>query len=98
MTFYPRKPLGFDVKNSMIKVKKAKIKERKLGRERAYGLWWESGLIEIDPRQKPVQYFDTLCHEALHACFPELPEYKIKKAASLLRFILWKGGFRKVHL
>ena len=33
--------------------KNVKVKERKLGRERAYGLYHEDGLIEIDPRIPP---------------------------------------------
>jgi hypothetical protein len=76
----------------------AKIIERKLGRENAFGLAdIEKKIIEIDPRQKPKTYFDTLIHEALHLAFPEANETRIRKATKIIRDILWTHKYRKVN-
>lgn len=78
-------------------MKSAKIIERKLGRENAYGLAdKEKKIIEIDPRQKPKTYFDTLIHEAVHLAFPEANETRVRKATKIIRDILWEHKYRKV--
>lgn len=81
----------------MAKTKKIlPVKERKLGREYAFGQVHENGLIEIDPRQSPKSYLDTLVHEALHIACPELSERQVLKRAKIIRDILWDNNYRKV--
>lgn len=66
-------------------------------RERALGQAWQGeNLIEIDPRQPPKEYLDTLIHESLHIIFPELSERKVNTAARKLSALLWKEKYRKV--
>lgn len=73
------------------------VEERKLMRERALGQAWQGeNLIEIDPRQPPKEYLDTLIHESLHIIFPELSERKVNTAARKLSALLWKEKYRKV--
>jgi hypothetical protein len=72
------------------------IVERKLGRERAYGLAWPDELIEVDPRQKPRDYLGTVIHEALHQVFPEKSESEVARGASTLTRLLWGIGYRRV--
>ena len=72
------------------------IVERKLGRERAYGLAWTDELIEVDPRQKPRDYLGTVIHEALHQVFPEKSESEVARCASTLTRLLWGVGYRRV--
>jgi hypothetical protein len=72
------------------------IVERKLGRERAYGLAWPDELIEVDPRQKPRDYLGTVIHEALHQVFPEQSESEVTRGASTLTRLLWGIGYRRV--
>lgn len=63
-----------------------KVIVKNLGRHGALGLAdTEKKVIEIDPRQKPKQYLDTLLHEALHISFPEMSETKVKKVAKEIR-------------
>lgn len=72
------------------------IVERKLGRERAYGLAWPDELIEVDPRQKPRDYLGTVIHEALHQVFPEKSESDVARGASTLTRLIWGIGYRRV--
>ncbi len=53
-------------------------------------------IIEIDPRQYPSEYLDTLIHEALHELLPHKPEAFILKAASSIAKLLWRLGYRRI--
>jgi hypothetical protein len=71
-------------------VKKLKIIERKLGRERSWGLHWRKRrLIEIDPRLSARQYLRVLVHELVHHADPKLPEYKVRKMGGIIANNLW---------
>ncbi|MGC3992231.1 MAG: hypothetical protein QM796_21555 [Chthoniobacteraceae bacterium] len=77
--------------------KQPRVKYRKLGRHRAWGLYhWTNELIELDPRMKPKLALDTLIHESLHHLFPDLPESTIEKKATQLTAILWREDYRRV--
>ena len=54
-------------------------------------------IIEIDPRQYPSEYMDTLIHEALHEIYPKNSEKNILRAASSLANLLWRMGYRRVR-
>lgn len=80
------------------KKKKIKIIERKLGRERCFGQTWQGDyLIEIDPRQTPKQYMDTLFHEYLHNLFPDKKEKQIKTLANKISNFFWEQNYRRVN-
>lgn len=53
-------------------------------------------IIEIDPRQCPSEYLDTLIHEALHELFPKTKEKKILNSATSIAKLLWRLGYRRV--
>lgn len=77
--------------------KTIRIKERKLGRERAWGLAYKSdGLIEIDPRMVARRYLDTLIHEMLHILFPDASETKVNRAARAIAIAAWEKGYRRM--
>lgn len=59
--------------------------------------WPETGehIIEIDPRQCPKDYMDTLIHEALHELFPRAKESKILRAGTSVAALLWRLGYRR---
>ena len=77
-----------------------KVVERKLGRYRAYGMipmpFSSKSRIEIDPRQKPKTYMNTLIHEKLHILFPDWSERKVTETANELAKFLWDNKYRKV--
>ena len=52
-------------------------------------------IIEIDPRQCPKDYLDTLIHESLHEILPRKSEKFILRAASSIANLLWRMGYRK---
>jgi hypothetical protein len=81
--------------------KRLKIVTRKLGKHRAWGLYWQPWgnsipLIELDARMKPAHEFDTLVHESLHHLFPEMEEEQVAEKATELSKILWGQNYRKV--
>ena len=79
--------------------KKIRVRERKLGREKADGLALEGrrALVEIDPRQGENNLLDTLLHEAMHILFPKLNEMQVRGVAARLTEILWNDGWRRVR-
>lgn len=77
----------------------AKIAERKLGRERAWGQYWPDGggRIEIDPRLRSRGRLRVLIHEALHHVFKSAGETQVTNAAGIVALILWRDGFRRIE-
>lgn len=97
--FFAHKPMAQPAALRRGKVgamKKVKIIERKLGREKALGQAWDD-LVEIDPRQCSKEYMDTAIHELLHIAQPELSESKVVRVSRLISSKLWKLGFRRIH-
>jgi hypothetical protein len=78
-----------------------KLREKKLGREKALGLATsdDDGKPEviIDPRQDSRERMDTVIHEGLHHICPDWSESKITKAAKKLAALLWNDRFRRVQ-
>lgn len=80
-------PLKFRVLNKMIAEK-----------HKAVGQCWpwtKKHIIEIDPRQSPKDYLDTIIHESLHELFPRKKEEKILKAGNSIANLLWRLGYRR---
>jgi len=75
-----------------------KIIRRKLGRERAYGQYFEeSQTIELDSRLEKKVALDTLIHEALHHIVPRMTEKQVLTTATQLATILWDQNYRRVE-
>ena len=77
--------------------RRPRIRERKLGRHRADGLYWAGGLIEIDPRQLSRDRLDTLLHEMLHHYCPHWSEEKVTETARQMTSVLWRQRYRRVE-
>lgn len=85
-TSFAKKPISFQVKN------------RKL--LETYGCVGQccpgyDHVIEVDPRQCPRDYLDTVIHEALHELFPKGKEPDILNAGTSIANLLWRLGYRK---
>ncbi len=72
------------------------IKERNLGREKAFGLCHSDGLIELDPRQDSKEFLNTCLHECLHHHFPDLTENQVIKISNSMTKSLWRLNFRRI--
>lgn len=81
------------------KKNKLVIRERKLFREKAWGLCWnDTKEIEIDPRQTPRHYLKILVHELLHAALPGLSEREVVRVSNLIKKGVWQQGYRRIHI
>jgi len=80
-------------------MKRMKVVERKLGREKAYGQAISEGaVIEISPKQTERERIDTLIHEAFHL-IPQtktLDETAVVKASNSLSNLMWQQGYRRM--
>jgi hypothetical protein len=77
---------------------RVRIREKRLGRERALGQAWHGeNVVEIDPRQRESERLDTLIHELLHLMEPEWSEERVVEVAGWLSRILWRQGYRRVR-
>lgn len=52
----------------------------------------------IDPRQPVEEYMDTCIHETLHILCPSWSEAAVKHASEIISALLWKGGYRRIHM
>lgn len=83
--------------------KLVKIIESNLGQAQCYGQTWnydkfdKAPIIEIDPRQKPKEYLDTLTHELIHVADPVLTEDEVLYLSNFLSHYLWKHGYRRIQ-
>jgi len=76
-----------------------KVVIKRLGRERAVGeAIFGENIIHVDPRQTPVDFMDTMIHEAAHLAWPDMPEAEIADGATFIARVLWSQGFRKCDL
>ena len=80
-------------------MKKPKVTERLLGREKCKGQCWQNdGLIEIDPRLNAKVYLDTLIHEMLHHYDQTWSENRVTRTATAMASILWEHRFRRIEV
>lgn len=77
--------------------RKLKIRDRKLGKEKAHGLAHSPDLIEVDPSQNSRERLDTVCHEALHLLLPAEPEVRIIALANRMSDLLWRDRWRRIE-
>lgn len=79
-------------------MKKIKIIDRKLGRERALGQAYKSEkLIEIDPRLRSRRRITVLVHEVMHVVFPRMSESRVDRASATIGKMVWEDGYRRIE-
>lgn len=76
---------------------KIRIKYRKLGKEKAWGIAHSDGLIEIDPSVKSRKHLEIVIHEVMHILFPEASEEEIENKSITLTKILWAEHYRRIE-
>jgi hypothetical protein len=70
---------------------------RKLGREKAWGIAHEDGLIELDPGLSGLAKLDVLLHEWRHVTNWDAPEKEVEKWAESLAQFLHKNNVRIIE-
>ncbi len=76
---------------------KIKVKHRKLGNERAFGLAHiDFNLIELDERLKGRRHLLYLIHEALHIIHPDWSETKVVNISRRMCRLLWEQNYRRI--
>jgi len=74
-----------------------KVQRRKLGKEKAYAMYYSEGLIEIDPRFKGKKELILLLHELEHHLHPDWTEDEVIAESETIASFLWREHFRKIH-
>lgn len=74
-----------------------RVKYKKLGKEKVYGLAHHDGdIIEMDSRLTGKKHMEILIHEALHLLWPEAEEEEIELKAIILTNTLWRQKYRRI--
>ena len=76
---------------------KIRIKYRKLGKEKVWGVAHSDGLIEIEERLKGKKHLEIIIHEILHLLWFEASEEEIERKSIILTKALWKENYRRVE-
>ena len=51
--------------------------------------------IVVCKSARGIQHLDTVIHEMLHACLPDLSEESVYETARVTADVLWRMGYRK---
>jgi len=74
-----------------------KVKYKKLGKEKVWGLADSQGIIYIDSRLKGKKHLEILIHETLHLLYPEDSEDEIVERSIILTNLIWKQRYRRLE-
>lgn len=77
--------------------KKLILRDRKLLRENAQGQAIHPDLLEVDPRLTSRDRLNTVLHEAIHLCFPNLSERDVRAVTVRLFLVLWEDRWRRLE-
>ena len=74
-----------------------KIKYKKLGKEKVWGLADSEGIIYLDSRLKGKKHLEILIHETLHLLYPEDSEELIVEKSIILTQLVWSQRYRRIE-
>lgn len=74
-----------------------KVKYKKLGKEKVWGLADSQGIIYIDSRLKGKKHLEILIHETLHLLYPEDSEDEIVERSITLTKLIWNQRYRRLE-
>jgi hypothetical protein len=74
-----------------------KVKYKKLGKEKVWGLADSQGIIYLDSRLKGKKHLEILIHETLHLLYPDDSEDEIVEKSIVLTNIIWKQRYRRLE-
>lgn len=76
---------------------KIKVKYKKLGKQKAWGLANSDGTIYIDPRLKGKKALEILIHECLHVLWEEEDEQQVINKSISLCNAIWQQRYRRIE-
>jgi hypothetical protein len=76
---------------------KIKVKYKKLGKEKAWGLADSNGTIYIDPRLKGKKALEILIHECIHILWKEEEEEDVINKSISLCNAIWQQRYRRIE-
>ena len=74
-----------------------KVKYKKLGKQKAWGLADSDGTIYIDPRLKGKKALEILIHECLHILWKEEDEEQVINKSISLCNAIWQQRYRRIE-
>lgn len=74
-----------------------KVKYKKLGKEKVWGLADSQGIIYLDSRLKGKKHLEILIHETLHLLYPDDSEDLIVEKSIELTNLIWKQRYRRLE-
>lgn len=74
-----------------------KVKYKKLGKEKVWGLADSEGIIYLDSRLKGKKHLEILIHETLHILYPEAEEDEIVEKSISLCNLIWQQRYRRIE-
>jgi len=74
-----------------------KVRYKKLGKEKVWGLADSEGIIYLDSRLKGKKHLEILIHEALHLLYPEDSEEQIVEKSIILCQLVWQQRYRRIE-
>lgn len=78
-------------------MKRIKIKYKKLGKQKVWGLAHSDGIVEIDERLKGRKKMEIIIHEVMHLLNPDDSEEEIVRKSVLLTNTLWHEKYRMIE-
>ena len=82
--------------NKLLRVK-IKVKYKKLGKERAWGLADSDGTVYIDSRLKGKKALEILIHECVHLLWKEENEEEVISKSISLCNAIWNQRYRRIE-
>jgi len=76
---------------------KIKVKYKKLGKEKAWGLADSDGTVYIDPRLKGKKALEILIHECIHILWKDEEEEEVINKSISLCNAIWQQRYRRIE-
>lgn len=76
---------------------KIKVKYKKLGKEKAWGLADSNGTVYIDSRLKGKKALEILIHECIHLLWENDSEEDVIKKSVALCNTIWNQRYRRIE-
>jgi hypothetical protein len=74
-----------------------KVRYKKLGVQKVWGLADSEGIIYLDSRLKGKKHLEILIHESLHLLYPDNTEEEVIEKSIVLCQLIWQQRYRRIE-